>query len=162
MSWEERQRATWRELQTSPHTHTQKKIKDIYSKKKYRRKVLLSFPLALVFAEDQLLNVLFSRTWLDLRGPLIAEQHRPKEQRSTILKRQARWKGTEVWVGLCWTRNNPPNIENELWFLQNCVFCTIEESFYKHPGRVLERSRVVMPVNSFCISIRCLPAETLQ
>lgn len=78
----------------NPHTRTKENKR--YIKKKNRRKVLLSFPFALVFAEDQPLNVLFSRTWLDLRGRLIAELHRPKVQHSTILKRQARWKGTEV------------------------------------------------------------------
>lgn len=59
---------------THSHTHTQMKIKDT---NKYKRKVLLSFPFALVFDEDQLQNVLFSRTWLSLRGALITAPHRP-------------------------------------------------------------------------------------
>lgn len=72
------------------HTYTHTCTNENKRYKKYKRKVLLSFPFASVFAEDQLLNVLFSRTWLNLRGPLITTLHRPKEQCSTIIKKIVR------------------------------------------------------------------------
>lgn len=65
------------------HTHTNEKIR---YEQKYKSRVLLFLPFAWVFAEDQLLNVLFSRTRFNLWAPLITVLHRPKEQRSTITK----------------------------------------------------------------------------
>lgn len=129
-----------------PHRHTHK-WKDLEKHKKN----VLSF--ALVFAEDQLLYVLFSKNWLKLSGPLITALPRLKKQCGTIKKKKkkkknikAQCKGKEVWLFVYFK----PGTTFQYWWFCKTMYSTW---YSKNVKSIWESGQVKMPVYKVC----CVP-----